>query len=491
MASITFTGIQGAHDGTSLAVLSGMTGLTFASTYPNDSNGDPLLKTLKASNGGSGATLHETTLSMMSDGLGHEYVTDIIATASNSLTTFTIADIRDVWMPAKFDSVALFSDANLDEHNRILANVLLGDDSFHVSGAISEIWGDSMVVPAGIVITFGDDLMDVQFNQLATGFSHAYFYGDAKAALAGSTCIAGDDIIDLMGSPLPAALYGDVQSAAGDVTFGNDSLFGGSGNDLIYGDAEAATRRGGNDRLFGRGGDDLLSGGGGDDFLNGGALAGADTLRGGKGFDIASYVNSNYVAAAMTIDLENLFANTAEAAGDALFGIEAIRGRDDSGLTDILRGNSGRNTFWGMGGNDFLIGRDGGDALFGGAGNDQLNGGLGNDRLKGNADADAFIFSAILGASNVDHVVDFKAVDDQIQLDNAVMAALGPVGPLAASAFRANASGQAQDASDRIIYETDTGKLFYDKDGSGAADAILFAILDNKATISAVDFEII
>ncbi len=45
---------------------------------------------------------------------------------------------------------------------------------------------------------------------------------------------------------------------------------------------------------------------------------------------------------------------------------------------------------------------------------------------------------------------------------------------LSLAQFAANASGTAQDSSDRIIYETDTGKLFYDSNGStaGAIDPV-------------------
>jgi Ca2+-binding RTX toxin-like protein len=191
----------------------------------------------------------------------------------------------------------------------------------------------------------------------------------------------------------------------------------------------------------------------------------------------------------MVVDLVFDASNTNAAAGETLTGIEGIRGRNYASYGDFLYGDIHDNRIWGLAGNDILTGRAGADRLFGGEGDDQLLGGLNNDWLVGGAGADFFVFSTALG-SNVDHIVDFKPADDTIRLDDAVFAALS-VGPLADAAFRANASGQAQDASDRIIYETDTGKLFYDKDGSGAADAILFAILDNKANITADDFEII
>ena len=49
-------------------------------------------------------------------------------------------------------------------------------------------------------------------------------------------------------------------------------------------------------------------------------------------------------------------------------------------------------------------------------------------------------------------------------------------GTLAAAAFRIGAA--AADASDRIIYNDDTGALFFDQDGTGGAAQVRFATLD-------------
>jgi len=50
----------------------------------------------------------------------------------------------------------------------------------------------------------------------------------------------------------------------------------------------------------------------------------------------------------------------------------------------------------------------------------------------------------------------------------------------------------SQDASDRIIYDTTTGNIYYDADGTGAATAKLFATLTtHPGTLTAVDFFIV
>ncbi|MFI0849759.1 hypothetical protein [Mesorhizobium sp. IMUNJ 23232] len=59
---------------------------------------------------------------------------------------------------------------------------------------------------------------------------------------------------------------------------------------------------------------------------------------------------------------------------------------------------------------------------------------------------------------------------------------------LAAGAFQ-DIAISAGDASDRILYNSDTGNLCYDRDGSGSAyAAIKFASLTGSPTITAADF---
>jgi serralysin len=81
-------------------------------------------------------------------------------------------------------------------------------------------------------------------------------------------------------------------------------------------------------------------------------------------------------------------------------------------------------------------------------------------------------------------------VDDTIHLDDAVFAGLRR-GALAGSAFVKNTSGNAADRSDRVIYESDTGKVWYDRDGTGSASKVLVATLDKNLALTAADFLVI
>ncbi|MFI0843493.1 calcium-binding protein [Mesorhizobium sp. IMUNJ 23232] len=135
-----------------------------------------------------------------------------------------------------------------------------------------------------------------------------------------------------------------------------------------------------------------------------------------------------------------------------------------------------------------LTGNEIGQEVRGNAGANRIDGKGGLDTLNGGSGADTFVFSSALGAGNVDTLGDFSAAADTIELENAIFGKLAATGALAAGNFRANASGVAVDANDYIVYETDTGKLFYDADGNGAGAAIQFALITGNPAITAADF---
>jgi uncharacterized delta-60 repeat protein len=138
-----------------------------------------------------------------------------------------------------------------------------------------------------------------------------------------------------------------------------------------------------------------------------------------------------------------------------------------------------------------LVGNEFAQVVQGNAGVNLLDGRGGNDVLTGGGGKDYFAFGTKLGAGNVDVITDFVAIDDTIRLDHSIFKTLAVSATLAASAFRANASGLAEDADDRIIYETDTGKLYYDVNGSAGGGIVHFATLTGNPTITNADFMVI
>ncbi|MBP2238491.1 Ca2+-binding RTX toxin-like protein [Sinorhizobium kostiense] len=62
------------------------------------------------------------------------------------------------------------------------------------------------------------------------------------------------------------------------------------------------------------------------------------------------------------------------------------------------------------------------------------------------------------------------------------------LGTLSADMFWKSTSGAAHDAKDRIFYEIDTGKLFYDSNGNAAGGAVHFATLSANLALTNADF---
>ncbi|MBA1157928.1 cadherin domain-containing protein [Microvirga mediterraneensis] len=162
----------------------------------------------------------------------------------------------------------------------------------------------------------------------------------------------------------------------------------------------------------------------------------------------------------------------------------------DPALT--LTGTAAADTLAGRGNNDVIVGLAGKDRLYGNAGHDRLSGGLGNDTLDGGAGQDIFVFDARLAKTNalnkkqnLDRIVDFVAVDDTLHLAKSVFKALSRKGVLKKGEFYVGT--KAHDRDDRVIYNKKTGALFYDKDGTGAAEAIQFATVTKNLKLTHLD----
>ena len=60
-----------------------------------------------------------------------------------------------------------------------------------------------------------------------------------------------------------------------------------------------------------------------------------------------------------------------------------------------------------------------------------------------------------------------------------------------ASAFWSNTTGKAHDASDRVIYDKDSGVLYYDADGTGKGASVAFATISKNLALTNKDFFVI
>jgi serralysin len=300
--------------------------------------------------------------------------------------------------------------------------------------------------------------------------------------------------------------------------------------------------------IVGNAGNNVLEGRGGNDVLQGGA--GADTLDGGANVDTASY-EGNGVGVVVTLGLNGadgearelglVSGQATEVSIDTLRNIENVRGtigRDTitgNEAANTLDGRDGADTMTGRGGDDTylvdnagdtivenggqgidtvrtgvnytltagadvelltttsdngtaaltLFGNSAGNVVRGNNGNNLIGGGGGDDELIGLGGQDRFLFNTALdAATNVDVLSDFNAADDTIVLSSDIFGALGS--GVAADEFVVGAT--AQDANDFLIYNSQTGALFYDADGVGGAAAIQFAELNQGLALSHLDF---
>ena len=183
--------------------------------------------------------------------------------------------------------------------------------------------------------------------------------------------------------------------------------------------------------------------------------------------------------------------NTPTPGDDNLTGTEGKDKIDALAGNDTVQGLGGKDTLKGAGGADSLNGGAAADSLDGGGGKDTLAGGLGDDTLTGGKGKDVFLFDTKLGAKNVDDITDFNVNDDTIQLDRDIFTKFAAAGTLKANAFVSNDTGKAEDKKDRIIYNENTGKLYYDADGSKSGKAVEFAELDKHLHLTHDDFVIV
>ncbi|MBF2002086.1 MAG: calcium-binding protein [Synechococcales cyanobacterium M58_A2018_015] len=267
----------------------------------------------------------------------------------------------------------------------------------------------------------------------------------------------------------------------------DNTLRGNRANNVLRGEA-------GNDVILGGAGDDLLFGGDGDDVLNGGP--GNDFLTGGSGNDVyivdsIGDITSEAAAGGKDWVQSSISWTLSEEVEDlTLVGSAAIDGTGNA-LDNSITGNAAANLLWGGDGDDILTGEDGADQLLGEAGDDTLNGGDGNDTLTGGTGQDQltggdgqdrFLLTS-RRRQDADTIVDFDAKDDTIGISLLAFELDGQAGkPLDPSLFRLGT--RAATATDRFIYNRNTGALLFDADGAGGSAQVQIAQLANQAQLS-------
>ncbi|MEO7222833.1 MAG: calcium-binding protein [Devosia sp.] len=275
-----------------------------------------------------------------------------------------------------------------------------------------------------------------------------------------------------------------------------------------YGNTEKGT---GIEEVKGSQWKDLFTGSSGGESAEG--MGGADTFKMGGGRDQVDYQHEEDAGTTRGV-IVNL--STASIQANIGFGtktVKAGKALDSFGKTDTLEsveeitgtqqrdhmvGGNGSNWFNGQGGNDKLIGNggedffngdDGKDTIDGGTGEDHMDGGKGKDVFTGGTGEDDFNFN-FMGNADADTITDFKSGEDEIWLwDDAF--GLGSGKFLQNKQFlAADGATEATKAAHRVVYDSKSGKLFFDHDGKDGDDAVLVAILKGGVELHASDIQL-
>ncbi|MBR1148206.1 S-layer family protein, partial [Bradyrhizobium sp. AUGA SZCCT0431] len=226
----------------------------------------------------------------------------------------------------------------------------------------------------------------------------------------------------------------------------------------------------------------------------------ATTLAGGaaSGFAGDLTVSSSGVISANNLDDDRVYELSVQVTQGTSTFTETFSVITGTNASDTVTGGAvvGDDVIFARGAGDIILAGSGNDTVFGQSNDDEIHGGAGNDTLFGGGNNDVFVFDTALDATtNVDTIKDFNAsTADDIQLENSIFTALSTTGVLNAANFRASAGGDAADGNDFVLYDTGNGNLYYDADGNGAGNKVLFARIDLtglSGTVNAADFHII
>jgi serralysin len=206
----------------------------------------------------------------------------------------------------------------------------------------------------------------------------------------------------------------------------------------------------------------LISGLDGNDTLIGGTAL--DELRGGADDDIYGVYNSD------TVIIEN-----ADQGTDTVW--SAVNYTLTANVENLYLVGNANGT--GNEGNNTIVGY--------GEGNNIIEGGAGDDFLAGGTGTDTFVLRDPL-QDGIDTISDFEVNVDKFNLAS-INYGDDAVGVLATGRFTVGAT--ATDADHRIIYDNNSGALYFDADGSGLALQVQIAQLKTNLSLTNTSFSLV
>ncbi|MEH2002619.1 MAG: calcium-binding protein [Nostoc sp.] len=225
--------------------------------------------------------------------------------------------------------------------------------------------------------------------------------------------------------------------------------------------------------------DDLIVGNNGNDTLSTG-YGGNDTIDGGKGDDVlyANYWNATGGITTTFNPTTNIGLITAGTYQVSYKNIERLN-ISGTQFDDLIVGNNGSDTL--------SASNDGNDTIIGGVGNDILTGNS-NDSLIGGDGTDTFAFYSYYGG--IDTIYDFDTTNELIQVSAIGFGDGLSIGSLKTSQFTIGTS--ATTSNQRFIYNSATGGLYFDLDGSASGfTQVQFAQLSGGLSVTEKNFVVV
>ncbi|MFN3926899.1 MAG: calcium-binding protein [Pseudanabaenaceae cyanobacterium] len=290
------------------------------------------------------------------------------------------------------------------------------------------------------------------------------------------------NIEGVIGSSFDDILVGTAANEYFESGLGDDIVFAGDGNNIVFGGLgnDYIQTGKGDDRIFSEGGDNTIVAGSGNDYIETGK--GDDKILAGDGNDIiVAGAGDDYIEGGAGND--SIFAS----AGNNII----FAGAGD----DYIETSAGKDSINGGDGNDIIVASAGDDYLEAGEGNDVLIGGAGSDFLLGGKGADRFVLNSLVG---VDNIADFTPGDkDVLVLSKSVFTVLTTKAsgdlvsggtPIETADFVTITTGGATAADKQtqaLVYETTTGILYYNPDGSGIGKVTTIAFFTGTPNLTA------
>ncbi len=324
------------------------------------------------------------------------------------------------------------------------------------------VTGDNLLILEGVTLqgTNAESVIFIDGSNIDTTIDGRVL-GDVGIKIGNDSLDAFNTItVSASGSVIGTLQIAIAVFGGGSSTIDNSGLIAGQSNAINFGALERSTLIN-SGRIFAEG--DAITSGGGEalTITNSGSIVSYDSSAIVGSFANDSIVNSGFIRGDILLSLGN----------------------------DSYNGDGGRvrGAISGGGGNDTLSGGAGTDNISGDNNNDHITGRGGIDGLTGGSGSDRFIYNALSEVRDI--ITDFTTADFLV-FKKAAFGNLA-TGTLSSAAFRANLSGQAQDATDRFIYETDRDILWYDANGSAAGGRVLITDFAYDVNLTRSDILII